>query len=442
MELIQEADLRSCSLTENSRVLCALSGGADSTALLLELCRLQKEGRIAAVGAAHFEHGIRGEESWEDMRFCRELSQKLGIPFFYEQADVPGEAGKEHLSLETAARKLRYAFLRRTAEAAGYDSIALAHHAMDQAETLLFHLVRGAGLTGLCGMEPKNGLLVRPLLRHSKEELLRYLKAAGQEYRIDSTNALLDSDRNRIRLSVLPLLESMNPRAAEHIAETAEKLRAEEAFLEALTKEAMLRCDGSRKRIFAEPSVIRSRILLRLIKEQTRDYSEGDVQKLRALLTAQSGQVAELTGGIKARAEGDAIFFFRDETPGFAPVALKIGTKVPLPSGGTLLAKECDSARLPCPKNEGYADADTIHGTLTVRAAKAGERLIPFGMRGSKLFSDFYTDKKVPLSERNRPVVFDGEKPVYVCGFTVDDRVKVTEKTRNYIHFLYNEGED
>ena len=441
MELITETDLKSCDLSKNSRVLCALSGGADSTALLLDLCRLKTEGRLADVAAAHFEHGIRGAESEEDMLFCRELAQKMEVPFFCERADVPAQAAREKLSLETEARKLRYAFLRKTAAQNGYDCVALAHHVQDQAETLLFHLIRGAGLTGLVGMAPRNGSLVRPLLFHTKAELLDYLREAGQSYRTDSTNELRETDRNRIRHCVLPMLGQVNPCADQHIAGTAEKLRRENAFLESLTDAAADRCANRRSAIAAEPDVIRDRILLRLIREQTDDYTEGDVNRLRTLLMARSGQIVELTGGIKARAEADTIFFYREAQIAAPAVTLVPGLRISLPGGGTLAAELTDTAHLPCPGNEGYADADKLTGTLTVRAAAAGERLIPFGMKGSKLFSDFFTDKKVPISKRNVPVVFDGEKPVYVCSYTVDDRVKVTGETRKYMHFIYKEGE-
>lgn len=441
MELIRENDLRSCSLNEKSRVLCAFSGGADSTALLLELQRLKAEGRIASLAAAHFEHGIRGEESKADLAFCRETAEELGILFYWASGDVPKAASRDRLSLETEARNLRYAFLRKTADENGYDRIALAHHAQDQAETLLFHLIRGAGLSGLTGMAPKSGMLVRPLLKHRKEEILAYLQAVGHTFRTDSTNGLPDSDRNRIRLSVLPLLEELNPQAVCHLADAAEKLRREDAYLETVAESEFIKCMGSRQAILEEPEVIRDRILLRLIKEQTRDYRENDVLKLRFLLSARSGQTVELTGGIHVRAEGDGFFFFREETGETKACTLIPGIVLRLNEGATLLAEYVDGANLPCPANEAYVDADTLKGALTVRAPQPGERLIPFGMKGSKLFSDFYTDKKIPLSKRSSPVVFDREKPVYICGFTVDDRVRITGETRRYMHFIYSEGD-
>lgn len=441
MELISETDLRSCSLTKDSRVLCAFSGGADSTALLLELCRLKKEGKIASLGAAHLEHGIRGSESKADLSFCRETAAKLDIPFYWEEADVPGAASKARVSLETEARKLRYAFLHRIAGENGYDRIALAHHAQDQAETLLFHLIRGAGLTGLSGMAFENGMLVRPLLRHRKEELIVYLKNADQDYRTDSTNAFMDADRNRIRLSLVPLLEELNPQAVSHLSEAAEKLRRENEYLEAVADREWKRCVGNRRAILEEPEVIRDRILLRIIREQTRDYSEKDVRKLCFLLSARSGQTVELTGGIKARAEGEKLYFFREEVSGISPLTLVPGVPLKLGEGRTLLAEHAAYKILPCPGNEAYVDADALKGPLTVRVPRAGERLIPYGMSGTKLFSDFYTDKKIPLSKRGTPVIFDAEKPVYVCGFTVDNRVRITGSTRNYMHFIYSEGE-
>lgn len=441
IKLINENDLQSCSLTNESRVLCAFSGGADSTALLTELYRLTRNGKISELAAAHFEHGIRGEESKKDLAFCRELCARFHIPFFSEEANVPAYAEKEGVSLETGARKLRYAFLYRIADENGYDAIALAHHEQDQAETLLFHLIRGAGLTGLTGMAPKNGILVRPLLRHSKRELLEYLSSLGQDYCTDSTNALLETDRNRIRLTVLPLLETMNPQVVMHLSETAEKLRRENEFLDSFAKKAYDRTLGRRSKIAEEQDVIKDRILLSLIRQQTRDYCENDVDKLRFLLTARSGQMVELTGGIQVRAEGDELCFLKKQVFVNLPAPLTMGKKLQLPSGQTLFMETVEKAVFPSTDSEAFVDGETLKGSLIVRAAEPGERFIPYGMHGHKLFSDFYIDKKVPISNRSGPVVFDDEKPVYVCGFTVDDRVKVTPKTRNIIHFIYSKGE-
>ena len=204
-------DIRALSIDPRAaggRVLVALSGGADSVALL----RLFMEAGVE-VSAAHFEHGIRGEASVADMEFCRELCARLRVPFLCERADVPA-ARLPGEGLEAAARRLRYAFLRRAKEAAGASCIATAHHAGDQAETVLMHLLRGAGPTGAAGMREREGDLWRPLLRVKKQDLVSYLRERGQSWREDATNAIADTPRNALRLDILPRLEAIYPGAA------------------------------------------------------------------------------------------------------------------------------------------------------------------------------------------------------------------------------------
>ena len=437
--LLQEQDLLLCGIEKEERILCAFSGGADSLALLLELKRLAAEKRIAAVGAAHFHHGIRGAEADGDLDFCRVTSENAGIPFYSAIGDVPAAAKASGESCETAARRLRYAFLEKTATEEGYSCIALAHHESDQAETVLMHLVRGSGLGGLTGMAPRSGKIVRPLLRHSREEILQFLREKGRAYRTDSTNASLEADRNRFRLCVIPELTGINPQAEHHIAEAAEKLRREDDYLRLLAENAAKECGGLRSKIARQPEVLRRRILLSMLRAHTEDYCSGDICKLEALLPAPSGKTAELTGGWKARTEQDALFFFREEEENTdTPLTLGVPLRV---RGGLLRAEASAEYCIPCPKDTAFADADKIRGGLHVRFFEPGERFVPFGLRGTKLFSDYFTDKKVPLSERRVPVVFDEEKAVYICGYTVDDRVKITDDTEKIIRFQFTKGE-
>lgn len=195
MELICPAVLRGCGLHKNSAVLAAFSGGADSTALVLELARLSRQGELGAVYAAHYHHGIRGGEAERDLAFCRALCQRLGIPFLFERGDVPAAAREKGISVESAARELRYGFLRRAAARTGAEAVALGHHREDQAETVLMHLIRGSGLRGLGGMAPQSGLYVRPLLEAGKEDILAYLAERGESFCTDSTNAGDEADR-------------------------------------------------------------------------------------------------------------------------------------------------------------------------------------------------------------------------------------------------------
>ncbi|MBR0025562.1 MAG: tRNA lysidine(34) synthetase TilS, partial [Clostridia bacterium] len=252
-------------------VLIGLSGGADSVALLRVLLDLSEELSLK-ITAAHFHHGIRGEEADGDEAFAKELCGKWNVPCYAERADIPALAKEQKMPLEQAAREARYAFLRRIKAECGASVIAVAHHLQDQAESVLMHLIRGSGLTGLCGMRPKSGDIIRPLLCVEKSELLAYLKERGIPFRTDSTNLEANTTRNRLRLDVMPYLkEHLNPKADAAIASTAEILQQEEDLLMSLAKDALARArrgDGYlRKALLDEPLPLRMRALRLMLTE-------------------------------------------------------------------------------------------------------------------------------------------------------------------------------
>ena len=216
-------------------VLCAVSGGADSICLLDLVRRL---GDVTVL-CAHFDHGIRGAESARDAAFVEALCKEWGVPFFPGRGDVPAYAAANGLSIETAAREMRYAFLNRTAKEHGADVIATAHNLNDNAETILFRMARGTGLRGLTGIPARRGSIVRPLLQTPRRDIEEYLTARGIPHVEDSTNAETDAARNRIRLDVLPRLESIHPGAVAGIARMSETLAEDEAFLASLAEEKL-----------------------------------------------------------------------------------------------------------------------------------------------------------------------------------------------------------
>ena len=441
MLLLTEKALRACRLNGREAVVCAFSGGPDSTALLLELKRLSEQGAVGPLYAAHFEHGIRGRESREDLAFCRKLCLELGIPFFSESGDAPACAAREGLSLETAARKLRYGFLRRVKLALGAQVIALGHHRDDQAETVLLHLIRGSGMTGLGGMAPRSGDLVRPLLGAGRADILDYLSERNRPYRLDSTNALADAARNRLRQEGMEALKALNPRAAEHIAACADRLRAEDAFLEDLTQKALAEAGGSRRALSALPPVLRNRAALRLIRQVTEDFTEADVERLAALFSLPSGRTAPLRGNLIARADGDRLSIGpARETESFCG-ALAAGGSLQTP-WGTYETRWVKEAVLPCGAWEGYLDGDALRGRLTLRQARPGDRFTPLGMQGTKLLSDYFTDRKAAYPTRQLPLLFDEEGPVFLPGGTVADRVKITKRTKRILHIIFEKGEE
>ena len=439
MLLMTERTLRACRLNGREAVVCAFSGGPDSTALLLELVRLRDEGRIGPLYAAHFEHGIRGEEALADLAFCRELCLKIHVPLFSESGDVPGYAEREGLSVETGARKLRYGFLRRLKAALGADVIALGHHRDDQAETVLLHLIRGSGMAGLTGMSPRSGDLVRPLLDVGREDVLAYLAERRQPYRTDSTNALTDASRNRLRQEGMEALKAVNPRAAEHIAACADRLRAEDEFLDGLAQRALDEANGSRRTLAALPDVLQKRAALLLLRRVTDDFTEADVSRLTDLFSLPSGRTVPLRGGLAARADGDRLTiapagaeedFFAD---------FPVGETVTTP-WGDYRAAWVEKAPIPCPAHEAYVDGDRLAGALALRQAQPGDRFAPLGLGGSKLLSDYYTDRKMDRRARRTPIVVDEAGPVFVPGGTVADRVKIGKDTKRILHIIFYEG--
>lgn len=214
----------------SGRILVALSGGADSVALL-HLMHEHRAQYDLTVFAAHFHHGIRGEEADADAAFCRQLCSDLNITLIEDRADIPRIAREHGVGIETAARDARHAFLERSRKACGADWIALAHHLNDQAETVLMHLLRGAGPEGACGMARLQGRLYRPLLDVSKAQLMQYLEKKGICWREDSTNSFSDTPRNALRLNVLPEIEKSYPSAAAALARHARLARIESDYI-------------------------------------------------------------------------------------------------------------------------------------------------------------------------------------------------------------------
>ena len=438
MLLLTERTLTACGLRVRVGVICAFSGGPDSTALLLELKRLRDEGSIGPLYAAHFEHGIRGKESREDLAFCRKLCLKLGVPLFSESGDVPACAAQDGLSLETAARKLRYGFLRRLKAALGADCIALGHHRDDQAETVLLHLIRGSGVRGLTGMAYRSGDLIRPLLGAGRADILSYLGEQGQDYRLDSTNLLPDASRNRLRQQAMSDLTAINPQASAHIAAFADRLRAEDEFLDGLARETVTQ--GSRRALAALPPVLRDRAAMLLLRQATEDFTEADVDRLSALFSQPSGRVATLRGNLIARADGDRVLIGPAEAAESFCRELPLDEPVATP-WGVFRAERAAEARIPCESFEAYLDYDRLRGRLVLRQARAGERFVPLGMKGSKLLSDYYIDRKMGHAARQVPILADEAGPVFVPGGTVADRVKITRETERIIHIIFVKGE-
>lgn len=442
-----QEELSRCGLTEKSRVLVGLSGGADSVSLLLLLREAAEEGKIASVCACHVNHGIRGESAARDEAFCASLCGGLGVPIRVARLDVPGLAGERKLSVETAARIARYGALEEARVFIGADCVAVAHHADDQAETVLMHLLRGSGLRGLAGMRPVNGTIVRPLLGRTRAELEAFLREKGVGWVTDETNLSREPVRNRIRLELIPLLRMFNPSVTERLCMLADLAGRDERYLSEEAGRALEKIsdeDGSVgiEAMRALPEPIRSRVVIKMIENLgLRDANRAETERVDRLLSAPNGSKCGLHAGYIACTDAGRLRMTAEAGSEAWEAALVPGEAVRTPVGtfeSRFLAGNTPPGRDP---REAFLDADRLPSGLAVRTRRAGDRFFPLGAPGEKSLSDYFTDRKAARAVRGGPVLAAGSDVVWVPGMTVSDRWKVTEGTKTILHIMITGGE-
>ena len=407
-------------LPAGARVLCACSGGADSTALLHLLC--QTEG--VTVVCAHFNHRLRGAESERDEAWVRALCEKLGVPCVCESADVAGYAAAQHMGLEEAARTLRYAFLERAAAAQDCDRIATAHHAEDNAETILWNMVRGSGARGLSGIPPVRGKIIRPLLNVTRPQIEAYLRENGLSCVFDSSNRADDNPRNRIRHHVLPLLMAENPSAMEHIAAAAESLRSDDAYLSALAQTFITDHlqDGALPipELLALPEPVGTRVLRSLCGSVQRKHIEAVYALCRS---GKAHAEAHLPGQQVRKEYGRLCFSSTPETADFRR-EIPFGT-TDLPEFSLHILRE--PARIideiHNSFNTFFFKSDSIRGKICVGCGRGGEEIRLLGRGCTKTLKKLFQEAKMPLAQRKAtPVLYDGDGVIAVYGFGIAER--------------------
>ena len=396
------------------KVLCAVSGGLDSMCLLRMLDAWCKE-RGGEVTAAHFNHGLRGPAADRDEAFVRRTCEDWNVPLTVGRGDVGERARREGLSTEEAARKLRYAFLRRAAAEAGCERIYTAHHAGDNAETVLLNLIRGTGLAGLTGMDWQRDGICRPLLDASREELEQYAAQWGVPHVEDETNADRSAAaRNLLRLQVMPLLKELNPKAAEHISQTARRLREVDRSLErdAAARTAHVEAREGRVTLaidllFAAPEAVRPRMLLRLFDLLGVGRKDVGAVHLKALLdmarrTEQGNETRlSLPHGVTARY--CRRWLILETRP-------QLLTEIQLMPGMPVRWGDYTLTLLDRPEGPGLALRDrTPSESWAVSAGPCppGERLTLPGSRGARSVKRLCLDQRISLEERERlPAVY------------------------------------
>lgn len=425
-------------LSHDDLYVVALSGGADSVALLLILQQLGYR-----IEAAHCNFHLRGDESDRDENFARALCERLDIPFHVIHFDTKEYASLHQVSIEMAARDLRYGYFRQLCQDIGAAAVCVAHHRDDAVETLLMNLMRGSGIHGLTGIRPKNVHIVRPLLCVSREEIEQYLHSIGQDYVTDSTNLVDDVVRNKIRLRILPLLKEINPKVSENIAKTAQYLCEAEKVLDeslAARKTEIIQCghDGFPQTV-SIPSLIRQPSPELFLHEWLAPYGFNATQTSQAFarLHGESGRefhssthtlvidrekliLVPLQAPMKTMKIPETGRYRYDEKTCFDVIVTnEVG-----------ISKASDTVTL---------DADTVRFPLTVRPVETGDRFCPYGMEGHRLVSDFLTDSKLSLIDKRRQlVVTDGDgQIIWLVGLRSDHRHRVTEQTATILRIVW-----
>ena len=406
-----------------SRVLCAVSGGADSMCLLH---LLWSRGDLTLT-VAHYEHGLRGEESLRDARFVEDFCRSEGIPFVLEHGDVSAYAREKGLGIEEAARELRYAFLEREAEKRNCDWIVTAHNADDNAETLLLNLCRGAGTLGLSGIPPRRGKLLRPLLCFTRAEILAYLEEQGIGHVEDSSNESDEYRRNLLRHRVMPVLRELNPRFARAAGRTAKLLRQDEDCLAALAEDFVRReYDGERlplPALLALHPAISSRVLRRLCPES---IGQEQIEAALAFCAGEGLGFLDMPGLRLRREQGSLYFSALPNTP-IPDRAILPGEELEIPEAG--LALRADLVRY---EGEVYDlfktylfKFESICGTLYCTGRRPGDRFHPRGRGCGKSLHDLFREDGLTQAQRDRRLVLRDDKGVVaVLGYPEDERVR------------------
>lgn len=400
---------------ETDKLLVALSGGADSVALLRVLLELGYP-----CEAAHCNFHLRDEESDRDEGFVRDLCRHLNITLHVTHFQTEKVAEEKHLSIEMAARELRYEWFEKLRLETGAAFICVAHHRDDSVETFLLNLLRGAGIQGLRGIPPKNGHIVRPLLEVTREEITDYLQHLSQDYVTDSTNLQTTYQRNKVRLELLPLMETINPAASERISQTANYLNDAYRYYERGIqegKERVLTPEGiSIAALKREPS---PECLLHEILSPLGFNSAQEAEIIQSL-DAQSGKAfyAEKYQVVKDR---EHLLVSRLEAPSEPHLTYEKRPYTP-------------DFVIPKDKHTACLDADKITASLNLRLTRPGDAFIPYGMKGRKLVSDYLTDRKFSLVQKQRQwVLCAGDDILWLVGERIDHRYRVTEHTRQLL---------
>ena len=458
-------------LQPGDRVLVGLSGGPDSTALLLGLHQLRARLSIT-IGAAHLNHGLRGDRAARDARHAAGLAERLGVSLVTETDSAEAFRQAHRVSPEEAAREVRYRFLERAAMAGGFNRIALGHHQDDDAELVLMRLLRGSGPLGLAGIPPQRPLpggattIIRPLIRTSRAAILAFIARSGSCTVTDESNADVRFLRNRIRHHLLPLLkEQYNPALIEGLSRMAQLMRDEEVWLEGVAAERLrlltLADQGAVLVLDRGGLADCSPALQRRVLRAAIQRCKGDLRRMGFVPLEAAREFAvqgpargtcDLPDGLVMRGQGNRLHvmnFPRNRTTGRLPRTFPraAGFECRIPSPGCFPIGESGITmtfsllETPPPEDvhgtgqqTAFFDMDQLRFPLTIRNFRPGDRLVPLGLNGTQKVKKIFIDRKIPREDRPRyPLLLCGDSILWVAGLRQSEVGKITPSTRRWL---------
>lgn len=444
---VQEHDL----IRATDSVLLAVSGGVDSMVLLHLFTQIKKTLDLK-LSVAHINHGIRGKEAEEDAQLVREVAEYHNLPFYITQVDTNTFASSQGYSRQEAGRILRYQFLEKIAEEVKTNRIATGHHADDNAETVLFHILRGTGLRGLGGIPVtrNDGKIIRPLLFARRSEIETYATTAGIEFHNDSSNASEYYTRNLLRNKIIPYLKQEtrfdivtslnNISSIVSDVRTALSHNIKDGFDRSVRISSENECTINIPNFASLHSYVQEEILLQLLDKLQLEPSRDRIESLLQLRSKQTGKQLTLSRLIIAYRDRDEIIIHKKSTGDSFSIPVELGKSYCLdtfefsafPTFNQAIYSKED-------KQVEYVDGEKLKSELCLRNWKEGDSFIPLGMNSFKKLSDFFVDEKIPRYLKNNvPVLESDGKIVWVCGMRIDERFKITPSTTSFVQLNYH----
>ncbi len=443
-------------LHQGDRILLGLSGGADSSCLFLVLLELAMEWELTLV-PVHINHNLRGEDAKKDESFCKELCQRHGLELVVVSVEVKELAKSNGWTLEEAGRNARYETFSKLAKEYHCNKIAVAHHKNDQAETVLFQLFRGSRLKGLSGMSAKNGVIIRPLLCITREEIEQYLYEKNQTYCIDSTNFEEEYTRNIIRGRVIPAAKDIQPKVIEHMVETAEYLQHVELYLESQTKKLYQQTVKEKNGVILSipelleaDSLLAERVVYQALCKvmgQKKDISSVYVKQCMELMKKQTGKQIHLPQGRIAKRNYEELFIgCKEEESYYYQEITAFPFEIALPKGGHKLSlflyeveKKDDNFsekidRIPNCTYTKWFDYDKIDKSIVLKTPEKEDTIVLYTDGRKKRALDVLSNAKIPKEERMAYwILAEGNRVIWIPGVRNSEAYRVTKETKRIL---------